>query len=101
MAWYWFIARLFISFYKHAKENLAKIQPSWPYTLSKTHTYCKDKSDVKGLEWVIINHNNMNLDSVTSLLYIYFGLVGGQSLIPNCVIFQHASYKIYWVPMRP
>ena len=42
----------FISVHKHAKKNLATIQPSWPHTWSVTHTYCwithcnKDKRSV-------------------------------------------------------
>ena len=29
----------FVSVHKHAKKNLANIQPSWPHTWSITHTY--------------------------------------------------------------
>ena len=29
----------FVSIHKHAKKNLANIQPSWPHTWSITHTY--------------------------------------------------------------
>ena len=37
MAGYW--RRSIVSVHKHAKKNLANIQPPWPHTWSVTHTY--------------------------------------------------------------
>ena len=56
MAGYWprsffcdFMDLDFVSVHKHAKKNLANLQPSWPHTGSITHTYDTDLAS----SWVL------------------------------------------------
>ena len=37
----------FVSVHKHAKRNLANVQPSWPLAWSITHTSCWDSPAIK------------------------------------------------------
>ena len=52
MAEYW-PRSFFVSVHKHAKKNLANIQPSWLHTWSITHTYACRYTQTHQVQWHI------------------------------------------------
>ena len=54
----------FVSVHKHAKKNLANIQPSWPHTWSITHTSYRPERQYKGSLNLRIHHIKSSIKKI-------------------------------------